>query len=165
MADWFPPAFRWFIYALINHRLFSVPALFLAWCHPWLFLAVALSVYVYFLPGFHSRPFKSKTAMKGTLEKPFVKAFWFHCSLRIHVGLNSWPVSLRQRKPLLCCALCFVRQVCFSLKSLKYQTCLALSPSKCATPLWFRFRNGVVAAANWLLTFSRVPQTVSPKWY
>ncbi|MFT6656540.1 MAG: tripartite ATP-independent transporter DctM subunit, partial [Marinomonas primoryensis] len=66
-----PPSIPVIIYALITTGV-SVPALFLAGVTPGLFLAVALSVYVYFFAG-HYAPLKAKLSMKERW-KAFVEA-------------------------------------------------------------------------------------------
>lgn len=152
-----PPSIPVIIYALITTGV-SVPALFLAGVTPGLFLAIGLSIYVYFFAG-HYAPIKAKLSMKERW-KAFVDA-WIPLFMPIFiVGSILTGIVTPTEAAAFAAAYALLAGI-FILKSLKLSSLPSIFIRAMRDSSVILIVIGVVAAANWLLTFSRVPQTVS----
>ncbi|GGO85887.1 ABC transporter permease [Marinobacterium nitratireducens] len=152
-----PPSIPVIIYALITSGV-SVPALFLAGVAPGILLAVGLSVYVRFYAG-HYAPLQRKLSAKERW-KAFVDA-WIPLFMPVFiVGSILTGVVTPTEAAALAAGYALVAGM-FILRSLKVSQLPAIFVRAMRDSSIILIIIAVVAAANWLLTFSRVPQTIS----
>ncbi|RDL45965.1 C4-dicarboxylate ABC transporter permease [Marinomonas piezotolerans] len=152
-----PPSIPVIIYALITSGV-SVPALFLAGVAPGIFLAFGLSIYVYFYAG-HYAPLKEKLSMKERL-KAFFDA-WVPLFMPVFiVGSILTGIVTPTEAAAFAAAYALIAGMTI-LKSLKVSQLPSIFVRAMRDSSVILIVIAVISAANWLLTFSRVPQTVS----
>jgi len=152
-----PPSIPVIIYALITSGV-SVPALFLAGVAPGIFLAVGLSIYVRIYAG-HYAPLRPKLSAKERL-KAFVDA-WIPLFMPVFiVGSILTGIVTPTEAAALAAGYALIAGI-FVLKSLKVSSLPHIFVRAMRDSSVILIIIAVVAAANWMLTFSRIPQTVS----
>lgn len=152
-----PPSIPVIIYALITSGV-SVPALFLAGVAPGIFLAVGLSIYVRIYAG-HYAPLRPKLSAKERL-KAFVDA-WIPLFMPVFiVGSILTGIVTPTEAAALAAGYALIAGI-FVLKSLKVSNLPHIFVRAMRDSSVILIIIAVVAAANWMLTFSRIPQTVS----
>lgn len=152
-----PPSIPVIIYALITTGV-SVPALFLAGVAPGLFLATGLSIYVYFFAG-HYAELKPKQTMKERMQA-FAQA-WIPLFMPIFiVGSILTGIVTPTEAAAFAAAYALIAGM-FVLRTLKVIDLPAIFIRAMRDSSVVLIIMAVIAAANWLLTFSRVPQTIS----
>lgn len=152
-----PPSIPVIIYALITTGV-SVPALFLAGVAPGLFLAVGLSVYVYIFAGDYAE-LKPKQTIKERM-KAFVQA-WIPLFMPIFIVGSILTGIVTPTEAAAFAAAYALLAGMFILRTLKIMDLPAIFVRAMRDSSVVLIIMAVIAAANWLLTFSRVPQTVS----
>lgn len=152
-----PPSIPVIIYALITTGV-SVPALFLAGVTPGIFLAIGLSFYVYFFAG-HYAPVKEKLSMKERL-KAFVNA-WIPLFMPVFIVGSILTGIVTPTEAAAFAAGYALLAGMFILRSLKIVDLPRIFVRSMRDSAVILIVIAVVALANWLLTFSRVPQHIS----
>jgi len=152
-----PPSIPVIIYALITTSV-SVPALFLAGVTPGIFLAIGLSIYVYFFAG-HYAPLKEKLTMKERL-KAFINALIPLFMPVFIVGSILTGIVTPTEAAAFAAGYALLAGL-FILRSLKISKLPRIFVRAMRDSSVILIIIAVISAANWLLTFSRVPQTVS----
>ncbi|NVK41128.1 MAG: TRAP transporter large permease [Oceanospirillaceae bacterium] len=152
-----PPSIPVIIYALITSGV-SVPALFLAGVAPGILLAIGLSVYVRYYAG-HYAPLQRKLSARERF-KAFVDA-WIPLFMPVFiVGSILTGVVTPTEAAALAAGYALVAGM-FILRSLKLHQLPKIFVRAMRDSSIILIIIAVVAAANWLLTFSRVPQNIS----
>lgn len=152
-----PPSIPVIIYALITSGV-SVPALFLAGVAPGLFLAIGLSIYVRIYAG-HYAPLRPKLSAKERFSA-FVNA-WIPLFMPIFiVGSILTGIVTPTEAAALAAGYALIAGI-FILKTLNLSRLPLIFVRAMRDSSVILIIIAVVAAANWMLTFSRVPQTIS----
>ncbi|MFC6673371.1 TRAP transporter large permease [Marinobacterium aestuariivivens] len=152
-----PPSIPVIIYALITSGV-SVPALFLAGVAPGVLLAIGLSVYVRIYAG-HYAPMQKKLSARERF-KAFVDA-WIPLFMPVFiVGSILTGIVTPTEAAALAAGYALVAGM-FVLRSLKVAQLPKIFIRAMRDSSIILIIIAVVAAANWLLTFSRVPQNIS----
>ncbi len=152
-----PPSIPVIIYALITTGV-SVPALFLAGVAPGILLAIGLSIYVRIYAS-HYAPLHPKLSNKERL-KAFVEA-WIPLFMPVFiVGSILTGIVTPTEAAALAAGYALVAGM-FILKSLHIKQLPGILVRSMRDSSLILIIIAVVAAANWLLTFSRVPQNIS----
>jgi len=152
-----PPSIPVIIYALITSGV-SVPALFLAGVAPGILLAIGLSIYVRYFAG-HYAPLQEKLSARERF-KAFVDA-WIPLFMPIFiVGSILTGIVTPTEAAALAAGYALIAGM-FVLRSLKLQQLPKIFIRAMRDSSMILIIIAVVAAANWLLTFSRVPQNIS----
>lgn len=152
-----PPSIPVIIYALITSGV-SVPALFLAGVAPGLFLAIGLSIYVRIYAG-HYAPLRPKLSAKERFSA-FVNA-WIPLFMPIFiVGSILTGIVTPTEAAALAAGYALIAGI-FILKTLNLYRLPHIFVRAMRDSSVILIIIAVVAAANWMLTFSRVPQTIS----
>lgn len=152
-----PPSIPVIIYALITTGA-SVPALFLAGVTPGVFLAVGLSIYVTIYAG-HYAPIHPKLSRRERLDA-FVKA-WIPLFMPIFIVGSILTGIVTPTEAAAFAAGYALLAGMFVLRTLKVSALPAIFIRAMRDSSIILIIIAVVAAANWMLTFSRVPQTIS----
>jgi tripartite ATP-independent transporter DctM subunit len=152
-----PPSIPVIIYALITSGV-SVPALFLAGVAPGVLLAIGLSIYVRIYAA-HYAPLREKLSARARW-KAFVKA-WIPLFMPIFiVGSIITGIVTPTEAAALAAGYALIAGM-FVLKSLHLNQLPRIFTRAMRDSSVILIIIAVVAAANWMLTFSRVPQTIS----
>ncbi len=152
-----PPSIPVIIYALITTGV-SVPGLFLAGVAPGVLLAIALSVYVRMVAADYAEQ-KPKLSFKERV-KAFTDA-WVPLLMPVFiVGSILTGIVTPTEAAALAAGYALVAGM-FVLKSLKISMLPGIFSRAMRDSSVILLIIAVVAAANWLLTFSQVPQTIS----
>ncbi|WP_370060381.1 TRAP transporter large permease [Neptunomonas phycophila] len=152
-----PPSIPVIIYALITSGV-SVPALFLAGVATGLFLAIGLSIYVRIYAG-HYAPLRPKLSAKERFSA-FVNA-WIPLFMPIFiVGSILTGIVTPTEAAALAAGYALIAGI-FILKTLNLSRLPHIFVRAMRDSSVILIIIAVVAAANWMLTFSRVPQTIS----
>jgi tripartite ATP-independent transporter DctM subunit len=152
-----PPSIPVIIYALITSGV-SVPALFLAGVAPGVLLAIGLSIYVRIFAA-HYAPLHPKLSTKERI-KALMDA-WIPLFMPVFiVGSILTGVVTPTEAAALAAGYALIAGL-FILKSLRISRLPQIFVRAMRDSSVILLIIAVVAAANWLLTFSRVPQTIS----
>ncbi|MGB1092011.1 MAG: TRAP transporter large permease, partial [Oceanobacter sp.] len=152
-----PPSIPVIIYALITTGV-SVPGLFLAGVAPGILLAIGLSVFVA-ITAAHYAPRHEKLSWKERWDA--FKEAWVPLLMPIFiVGSILTGIVTPTEAAALAAGYALVTGM-FVLKSLKVSQLPAIFTRSMKDSSVILLIIAVVAAANWLLTFSQVPQTIS----
>ncbi|MGB0662608.1 MAG: TRAP transporter large permease [Pontibacterium sp.] len=152
-----PPSIPVIIYALITTGA-SVPALFLAGVTPGVFLAIGLSIYVTIYAG-HYAPIHPKLSRRERLDA-FVKA-WIPLFMPIFIVGSILTGIVTPTEAAAFAAGYALLAGMFVLRTLKVSALPEIFIRAMRDSSIILIIIAVVAAANWMLTFSRVPQTIS----
>lgn len=152
-----PPSIPVIIYALITTGV-SVPGLFLAGVTPGIFLAIGLSIYVRYAAGHYAEQTPG-SSMKERLAA--LSEAWVPLLMPVFiVGSILSGIVTPTEAAALAAAYALVAGM-FILKSLKVSALPGIFIRAMRDSSVILLIIAVVAAANWLLTFSQVPQTIS----
>ncbi|WP_221801374.1 TRAP transporter large permease [Oceanobacter mangrovi] len=152
-----PPSIPVIIYALITTGV-SVPGLFLAGVAPGILLAIGLSIYVR-MTAAHYAEQHPKLSMKERV-KAFSEA-WVPLLMPVFiVGSILTGIVTPTEAAALAAGYALVAGM-FVLKSLKFSMLPGIFSRAMRDSSVILLIIAVVAAANWLLTFSQIPQTIS----
>lgn len=152
-----PPSIPVIIYALITTGV-SVPGLFLAGVAPGIFLAIGLSIYVRFTAAHYAEPMP-KLSMKERFQAlmdawvPLLMPVFIVGSILTGIVTPTEAAALAAGYALLAGM--------FVLKSLKVSALPEIFVRAMRDSSVILLIIAVVAAANWLLTFSQIPQAIS----
>ncbi len=152
-----PPSIPVIIYALITSGV-SVPALFLAGVAPGVLLAIGLSVYVRFFAA-HYAPLREKLSARERF-KAFVEALIPLFMPVFIVGSIITGIVTPTEAAALAAGYALIAGM-FVLKSLQLSQLPKIFTRAMRDSSIILIIIAVVAAANWMLTFSRVPQSIS----
>ena len=152
-----PPSIPVIIYALITTGV-SVPGLFLAGVAPGIFLAIGLSIYVRFTAAHYAEPMpklsvKERFAALMDAWVPLLMPVFIVGSILTGIVTPTEAAALAAGYALLAGM--------FVLKSLKVSALPAIFVRAMRDSSVILLIIAVVAAANWLLTFSQIPQAIS----
>lgn len=152
-----PPSIPVIIYALITTGV-SVPGLFLAGVAPGIFLAIGLSIYVRYAAGHYAEP-HPKLSMKERFHA--LMDAWVPLLMPVFiVGSILTGIVTPTEAAALAAGYALVAGI-FILKSLDVKKLPEIFSRAMRDSSVILLIIAVVAAANWLLTFSQVPQTIS----
>ncbi|MCY0967038.1 TRAP transporter large permease [Parathalassolituus penaei] len=152
-----PPSIPVIIYALITTGV-SVPGLFLAGVAPGIFLAIGLSIYVRFTAAHYAEPMPKlsmKERFKALMDAwvPLLMPVFIVGSILTGIVTPTEAAALAAGYALLAGM--------FVLKSLKVSALPEIFVRAMRDSSVILLIIAVVAAANWLLTFSQIPQAIS----
>ena len=151
-----PPSIPVIIYALIASGV-SVPALFLAGIVPGILSAIALSIFVYFYATRHNI---RSTVVRQSRRKALVKAF-IPLTMPVFI-LGSILMGIVTPTEAAALAAFYALTVgMFVYKSLKIKDLPEVFIRSMRDSSIVLILIAVISVANWLLTFSRVPQYIS----
>ncbi|MFC6670486.1 TRAP transporter large permease [Marinobacterium aestuariivivens] len=152
-----PPSIPVIIYALITSGV-SVPALFLAGVAPGILLAIGLSVYVR-VKAAHYAPMHDRLSLKARLIA--LKEAWVPLCMPIFiVGSILTGIVTPTEAAALAAGYALLAGM-FVLKSLHLSALPRVFIRAMRDSSVILIIIGVISVANWLLTFSQVPQKVS----